>query len=278
MGLNIETQNVSQAKKMKKTTKTITIAPTMFKKNNKVIVLPQNKTTATKSLLLITNNAGESKYLKKYKLIKKGNYSTKPDSTYGSGSESEESIVEKPKIVVKKPRLHMSEKLMRRRLKNKQAAQNARDKKRAKMEEMEAEVQRLKAHAKSLQVKNAQLINENLKLKSESDEKIKIEQAKIADFIKIEAKDDDMIKLEAKMDEFDFSHDIKLDDHDLFDIDFKSHFVDENNNNDHLSSENDPFFSSVNAIFENELINTFGDLFPDLPTNFNTLLESHLKG
>merc|ERR1711944_252038 len=270
MGLNIETQNVSQAKKMKKTTKTITIAPTMFKKNNKVIVLPQNKTTATKSLLLITNNAGESKYLKKYKLIKKGNYSTKPDSTYGSGSESEESIVEKPKIVVKKPRLHMSEKLMRRRLKNRQAAQNARDKKRAKMEEMEAEVQRLKAHAKSLQVKNAQLINENLKLKSESDEKIKIE-AKIADFIKIEAKDDDRIKLEAKMDEFDFSHDIKLDDHDLFDIDFKSHFVDENNNNDHLSSANDPFFSSVNAIFENELINTFGDLFPDLPTNFNTL-------
>merc|ERR1711944_256355 len=269
MGLNIETQNVSQAKKMKKTTKTITIAPTMFKKNNKVIVLPQNKTTATKSLLLITNNAGESKYLKKYKLIKKGNYSTKPDSTYGSGSESEESINEKPKIVVKKPRLHMSEKekLIRRRLKNRQAAQNARDKKRAKMEEMEAEVQRLKAHAKSLQVKNAQLINENLKLKSESDEKIKIE-----------AKDDDRIKLEAKMDEFDFSHDIKLDDHDLFDIDLKSHFVDENNNNDHLSSENDPFFSSVNAIFENELINTFGDLFPDLPTNFNTLLESHLKG
>ena len=74
------------------------------------------------------------------------------DSTYGSdfNSDSEEGSehnLDKP--VRKRANLdHLSpeEKLMRRKLKNRVAAQNARDKKRMKMEEMEAELMRLKVN------------------------------------------------------------------------------------------------------------------------------------
>merc|ERR1712122_336821 len=66
---------------------------------------------------------------------------------------------------------HLSpeERLQRRKLKNRVAAQNARDKKRVKMEDMEAELLRLKNHAKSLENKNAQLVGENQRLVAEND-------------------------------------------------------------------------------------------------------------
>merc|ERR1711860_174153 len=94
------------------------------------------------------------------------------DSTYGSDSEGSEHTVD-GKPVRKRANLdHLSpeEKLMRRKLKNRVAAQNARDKKRTKMEEMEAELLRLKNHAKSLECKNAELVGENQRLVTENDD------------------------------------------------------------------------------------------------------------
>ena len=71
-------------------------------------------------------------------------------SGFGSDSESEHNP-DKP--VRKRANLdHLSpeEKLMRRKLKNRVAAQNARDKKRMKMEEMEAELMRLKVNNRQI--------------------------------------------------------------------------------------------------------------------------------
>merc|ERR1711902_75027 len=65
--------------------------------------------------------------------------------------------------------LSQEEKLMRRKLKNRVAAQNARDKKRVKMEDMETDVERLRAHAKALEARNAQLVSENERLVAENE-------------------------------------------------------------------------------------------------------------
>merc|ERR1712213_242102 len=65
--------------------------------------------------------------------------------------------------------LALKKKLMRRKLKNRVAAQNARDKKRVKMEEMELELKRIKAHAKALEMKNAKLVSDNARLSAEND-------------------------------------------------------------------------------------------------------------
>ena len=78
--------------------------------------------------------------------------SSSGDSTYGTDSEEGSSIHEggecgDSKAVRKRANLdHLSsdEKLMRRKLKNRVAAQNARDKKRVKMEDMEGDLERLK--------------------------------------------------------------------------------------------------------------------------------------
>ena len=75
--------------------------------------------------------------------------SSSGDSTYGTDSEEGSSIHEsaESKEVRKRANLdHLSsdEKLMRRKLKNRVAAQNARDKKRVKMEDMEGDLERLK--------------------------------------------------------------------------------------------------------------------------------------
>lgn len=75
--------------------------------------------------------------------------SSSGDSTYGTDSEEGSSIHEgaESKAVRKRANLdHLSsdEKLMRRKLKNRVAAQNARDKKRVKMEDMEGDLERLK--------------------------------------------------------------------------------------------------------------------------------------
>lgn len=66
--------------------------------------------------------------------------------------------------------LSSDEKLMRRKLKNRVAAQNARDKKRVKMEDMEGDLERLKAHAKALETRNAQLVSENERLVAQNDQ------------------------------------------------------------------------------------------------------------
>ena len=90
-------------------------------------------------------------------------------STYGPDSEESSSINEggDSKAVRKRANLgnlSLEEKLMRRKLKNRAAAQNARDKKRVKMENMEVDLDRLKAHAKALEARNAQLVNINERL------------------------------------------------------------------------------------------------------------------
>ena len=88
----------------------------------------------------------------------------RPLNTYGTDSKESSSINEGggSKVVRKRANLnHLSsnEKLMRRKVKNRVAAQNARHKKREKMEEMERDLDRLKAHAKALEVRNAQLVS-----------------------------------------------------------------------------------------------------------------------
>merc|ERR1712020_706847 len=136
-----------------------------------------------------------------------------------------------------------------------QAAQVARDKKRAYMEEMEAEVKRLDAYAKSLQEKNALLINENLRLKSQqAGQDIKLETQDI----KVEAQD---IKVEAEDIDLDDTIDIALeaDEAELFDMDHEEVI------NELPVDDNDPIFSS-------DLINTYGDLFPDLPNDLDHYL------
>ena len=95
--------------------------------------------------------------------------SSSGDSTYGTDSEEGSSIHDggDSKVVRKRANLnHLSsnEKLMRRKVKNRVAAQNARHKKREKMEEMERDLDRLKAHAKSLEARNAQLVSKNERL------------------------------------------------------------------------------------------------------------------
>merc|ERR1711963_555442 len=102
---------------------------------------------------------------------KRPSSSSAEDSTYGSDSEGSEHQLEGGKPVRKRANLdHLSpeEKLMRRKLKNRVAAQNARDKKRVKMEDMETDVERLRAHAKALEARNAQLVSENERLVAEN--------------------------------------------------------------------------------------------------------------
>lgn len=94
-------------------------------------------------------------------------------SDYGSDSEEAGSVDLQNKPARKRANLdHLSpeEKLMRRKLKNRVAAQNARDKKRAKMEDMEGELERLKSHAKALEAKMAELARQNERLVAENDQ------------------------------------------------------------------------------------------------------------
>merc|ERR1711944_72071 len=179
MGHSLLKQPPNKIQKVKMACKprTITIAPTKFKKyhpKQNVIVLPRDK----KVIFVSESN------------LRNLTKCNKADSTYGSGSESEDGSIRSvnARMVIKKPRLKNlseKEKMQRRRLKNRQAAQVARDKKRAYMEEMEAEVKRLDAYAKSLQEKNALLINENLRLKSLAGQHIKLDTQDI----KVEAQD-----------------------------------------------------------------------------------------
>ena len=125
-------------------------------KSQQIIVIPQNMLvngciSVNGLKKIIDNNEATIKSAEQRGNLKRPASSssiTAEDSTYGSDSEGSEHNVD-GKPVRKRANLdHLSpeEKLMRRKLKNRVAAQNARDKKRTKMEEMEAELLRLKVN------------------------------------------------------------------------------------------------------------------------------------
>jgi len=161
--------------------KTVTIRPSSLKtaassnRSQQIIVIPQNMLvngciSVDGLKKIIDNDIKTTEHRGSLKRPASAS-SVAEDSTYGSDSEGSEHNLDKP--ARKRANLdHLSpeEKLMRRKLKNRVAAQNARDKKRMKMEEMEAELMRLKNHAKALENKNAELVCENQRLVVENDE------------------------------------------------------------------------------------------------------------
>jgi len=163
--------------------RTVKIRPSSLKtasaatnKSQQIIVIPQNMLvngciSVNGLKKIIDSNEVKSTEQRGLKRPSTSSSSAAEDSTYGSDSEGSEHNLE-GKPVRKRANLdHLSpeEKLMRRKLKNRVAAQNARDKKRVKMEDMEAELLRLKNHAKSLECKNAELVCENQRLVAEND-------------------------------------------------------------------------------------------------------------
>jgi len=164
-------------------TKTITIRPSSLqpaksaKNQQQIIVIPHsmlvNGCINAKDLKNIIDDSKQSiKTMENRTSLKRP--SSSGDSTYGTDSEEGSSIHENSdsKPVRKRANLdHLSqeEKLMRRKLKNRVAAQNARDKKRVKMEDMETDVERLRAHTKALEARNAQLVSENERLVAENE-------------------------------------------------------------------------------------------------------------
>lgn len=160
-----------------KASKTITIRPSlpsMTKSQQQIIVIPQNMLVngciSAKSLKAIIDEKSSQTSIKMAEnrpSLKRPNPSISSD--YGSDSEASH---HDDKPIRKRANLdHLSpeEKLMRRKLKNRVAAQNARDKKRVKMEDMELELKRIKAHAKALEMKNAKLVSDNARLSAEND-------------------------------------------------------------------------------------------------------------
>lgn len=165
--------------------KTITIRPSGLQPHGKshqqpqqIIVIPQSmlvngciSSKDLKNIMSTEQSAGAGTTIKTMENrtnLKRPAVSN--DSTYGSDSETGSEDSDKP--TRKRANLdHLSpeEKLMRRKLKNRVAAQNARDKKRVKMEDMEIELQRLKAHAKALEIRNAELVAQNERLVADSD-------------------------------------------------------------------------------------------------------------
>lgn len=167
-------------------TQTITIRPSLQPKSasggggaqknqQQIIVIPSsmlvNGCISAKDLNNILDNDKTIKTMENRTDLKRP---LTASSDYGSDSEAgSDRTNDDSKPVRKRANLdHLSpdEKLMRRKLKNRVAAQNARDKKRARMEEVEVELQRIKAHAKALEAKNAQLARENERLVVENDE------------------------------------------------------------------------------------------------------------
>lgn len=145
------------------------------KSQQQIIVIPQsmlvNGCISAADLKTILDRDSESQTT--IKSIENRGDLKRPMSSSDYGSDSEETgSVELQKPIRKRANLdHLSpeEKLMRRKLKNRVAAQNARDKKRARMEDMEGELERIKAHAKALEAKNAELARENERLVADND-------------------------------------------------------------------------------------------------------------
>merc|ERR1711879_1006076 len=170
------------------------LQPNLNKNQQQIIVIPQSmlvngciSAKDLKSIIGEKNNANNSqtqlsspnsqqnciKTMENRGNLKRSSMASS-DSCYESDSETgSDHAGSGEKSVRKRANLdHLSpeEKMMRRKLKNRVAAQNARDKKRCKMEEMEVELERLKAHAKALENKNAELVSENQRLVAENDE------------------------------------------------------------------------------------------------------------
>jgi len=162
--------------------KTITIRPSGLQPYGKsqqpqqIIVIPQsmlvNGCISSKDLksIMSTESSPTIKSMENRTDLKRPASSiAAEDSTYGSDSEGSEHSDKPPRKRANLDHLSPEEKLMRRKLKNRVAAQNARDKKRVKMEDMEIELQRLKAHAKALETRNAELVAQNERLVAGSD-------------------------------------------------------------------------------------------------------------
>ena len=155
-------------------TKTIKMRPLSFQqsksaKNQQIIVIPNsmlvNGCISTKDLnKIIQDRKPIVKSMENRTNLKRP--SSSGDSTYGTDSEKDSSVHEcgDTKTVRKRANLDslsLDEKLMRRKLKNRVSAQNARNKKRVRMENMKGDLDRLKAHTKALEARNAQLVREN---------------------------------------------------------------------------------------------------------------------
>jgi len=161
--------------------KTITIRPSGLQPHGKqqpqqIIVIPQSmlvngciSSKDLKSIISTTDSSSPSIKSMENRTDLKRPASSAEDSTYGSDSEISEHSDKPTRKRANLDHLSPDEKLMRRKLKNRVAAQNARDKKRVRMEEMEGELQRLKDHAKALEKKNAELVAQNERLMSEND-------------------------------------------------------------------------------------------------------------
>merc|ERR1719343_1718055 len=157
--------------------KTITIRPASLQPNlnknqQQIIVIPQsmlvNGCISAKDLKSIIDDTKPSiKSMENRTNLKRP--SSSGDSTYGTDSEEGSSIHEgsDSKPVRKRANLdHLSpeEKLMRRKLKNRVAAQNARDKKRVKMEDMEKLINQMKEERRKLVEENSRLQEFNSQL------------------------------------------------------------------------------------------------------------------
>ena len=164
-------------------TKTITIRPSSLQpsksaKNQRIVVIPHsmlvNGCISAKDLnYIIQDKTPIVKSMENQTSLKRR--SSSGDSTYGTDSEEGSSMHEDGNAEMVRKRanldhLSLNEKLMRRKLKNRVSAKNARDKKRVKMEDMESDLERLKAHAKALETRNAQLVGQNESLVADNEQ------------------------------------------------------------------------------------------------------------
>lgn len=153
----IETAKLHCSRRPAGGAKTITIRPSGLQPHGKsqqpqqIIVIPQsmlvNGCISSKDLksIMSTDSPASPTSIKSMenRTDLKRPASSVDDSTYGSDSEGSEDSDKPARKRANLDHLSPDEKLMRRKLKNRVAAQNARDKKRVKMEDMELELQRL---------------------------------------------------------------------------------------------------------------------------------------
>jgi hypothetical protein len=133
-------------------TTTTTIQPQLGQKNQQIIVIPHNMLVngciSAKDLKNIINDTPKTsiKNIEARPSLKRSLPALSVSDSSAYGSDDCESNCSDEKSVRKRANLDHSspdEKLMRRKLKNRVAAQNARDKKRVKMEDMEGELERI---------------------------------------------------------------------------------------------------------------------------------------
>jgi hypothetical protein len=169
-------------------TKTPVILPTLMKTStNAAIVRPVNGTQKTaivspQQQVQIASNTPRVISLKRPYSATEQNIIKLPASAHIQGltsfttehikEEEDDDMDSEHQPVRKRANLdHMTseEKMMRRKLKNRVAAQNARDKKRVKMDDMEDKIKRLEEENKRMQEKNQQLLEFNNRLTKENE-------------------------------------------------------------------------------------------------------------